>query len=79
MPTLTLAVPADLKEEMDSMPELNWSEVARTAIAEKVAEYRLFKSIVAKSKLTEKDALEIGSKINEEMYREYKKRLGEKK
>ena len=79
MPTLTLAVPADLKSAMDSLPELNWSEVARKAIAQKVAEYRLFKSIVAKSKLTEKDALEIGSKINEEMYREYKKRLGEKR
>ena len=78
MPTLTLAVPADLKSAMDSLPELNWSEVARKAIAQKVAEYRLFKSIVAKSKLTEKDALGIGSKINEEMYREYKKRLGEK-
>lgn len=79
MPTLTLAVPADLKAEMDRLPELNWSEVAREAIAQKVAEYRLFKSIVAKSKLTEKDALEIGHKINEEMYREYKKQLGEKK
>ena len=79
MPTLTLAVPADLKSAMDSLPELNWSEVARKAIAQKVAEYRLFKSIVAKSKLTEKDALEIGSKINEEMYREYKKRLGDKR
>ena len=79
MPTLTLAVPADLKSAMDSLPELNWSEVARKAIAQKVAEYRLFKSIVAKSKLTEKDALEIGSKINEEMYREYKKKLVEKR
>lgn len=79
MPTLTLAVPEDLKREMDKLPELNWSEVARKAIAERVAEYRLFRSIIAKSKLTEKDALEIGGKINEEMYREYKKRLGEKK
>ncbi len=75
MPTLTLAVPADLKSGMDSLPELNWSEVAREAIAQKVAEYKLFKSIVAKSKLTEKDALEIGRKINEGMYREYKKRM----
>lgn len=79
MPTLTLAVPADLKSEMDSMPELNWSEVAREAISQKVAEYKLFKSIVAKSKLTEKDALEIGRKVNEGLYREYKKRLAELK
>ena len=77
MPTLTLAVPADLKSEMDSLPELNWSEVAREAIAQKVAEYKLFKSIVAKSKLTEKDTLEIGRKINEDMYLEYKKRQRE--
>ena len=79
MPTLTLAVPTDLKAEMDSMPELNWSEIARTAISERVSEYKLFKSIVAKSKLTEKDALEIGRKVNEGLYREYKKKLEERK
>lgn len=79
MPTLTLAIPSDLKSEMDSMPEINWSEIARKAISEKVAEYRLFKSIVAKSKLTEKDALEIGRKVNEGMFKSYMKRLRETK
>lgn len=79
MPTLTLAIPSDLKSEMDSMPELNWSEIARKAIAEKVAEYKLFKSIAAKSKLTEKDALEIGRKINKGMYKSYMKKLRETK
>jgi len=73
MPTLTLAIPKDLKSEMDMMPELNWSEIARRAIAEKVAEYMLFKSIVAKSKLTEKDALELGRKVNEGLHKRYKK------
>ncbi len=75
MPTLTLAVTEDLKQEMELLPELNWSEIAREAISEKVAEYKLFKSIVAKSKLTQKDALEIGKKINEGLSEEYKKRL----
>ncbi len=75
MPTLTLAIPKDLKQEMEYFPELNWSEIAREAISDKIAEYRLFKSIVAKSKLTQKDALEIGKKINEGLYEEYKKRL----
>ncbi len=75
MATLTLAVPDNLKKEMELFPELNWSEIAREAISEKVAEYKLFKSIVAKSKLNEKDALEIGAKINEGLYKEYKKRL----
>lgn len=79
MPTLTLSIPSDLKSDMDSMPEMNWSEVARKAISEKVAEYRLFKSIVAKSKLTEKDALEIGRKVSEGMYKAHMKRLQETK
>lgn len=77
MPALTLAIPKDLKSEMDSVPELNWSEIARTAISERVAEYKLFKSIVAKSKLSEKDALEIGRKVNEGLYKAYKKRFKE--
>mgnify|MGYP001211381559 FL=1 len=77
MPTLTLAVPKDLKAEMDSMLELNWSEIARTAISKKVTEYKLFKSIVAKSKLTEKDALDLGKKVNEGLYKAYKKKLRE--
>ncbi|MBI5066201.1 hypothetical protein HZA97_08250 [Candidatus Woesearchaeota archaeon] len=79
MATLTLAVPEDLKTEMELFPELNWSEVAREAINEKITEYKLFKSIVARSKLTQKDALEIGTKINESLYREYKKRIKKEK
>ncbi len=79
MPTLTLAIPSGLKSEMDSMPEMNWSEIARRAIAEKVAEYRLFKSIVAKSRLKEKDALEIGRKVNEGMYKAYRRKIEEPK
>ena len=36
MPTITLSVPEDLKQEMDEFKEMNWSEVARVAIREKV-------------------------------------------
>jgi len=78
MPTLTLAIPQDLKNEMESLPELNWSEIAREAISEKVNEYKLFKSIVAKSKLTQNDALSMGKKVNEEMYLAYKNKLKRK-
>ena len=79
MPTLTLAIPEDLKKEMDSLPEMNWSEIARKAISERAAEFALFKSIVAKSKLSEKDALEIGHKVNEGLYKAYKKKFSELK
>jgi hypothetical protein len=71
-----LAIPEDLKREMDALPELNWSEIARKAISEKAAEYKLFKSIVAKSKLSEKDALSIGEKVNRGLHKAYQKKMG---
>jgi len=74
MPTLTLAIPQDMKEEMETLPEINWSEIAREAIMQKITEYRIFKAVVAKSKLTQKGALDIGRKVNESLYKEYKKR-----
>jgi predicted transcriptional regulator len=73
MPTLTLAVPEDLKKKMDELPEMNWSEIARKAISEKVKEYTLFKSIVAKSKLTEEDALHLGKEVNNALHERYRK------
>ena len=73
MPTITLSVPEDLKREMDKSKEINWSEVARVAIREKVTQLSILKLIASKSKLTEKDALEIGKKINKSLHERYKK------
>ena len=72
MPTITLSVPEELKSEMDKSREINWSEVARVAIREKVEQLKILKSIAAKSKFTEKDALELGRKIKKSMWRRYK-------
>ena len=71
MSTITLSVPDELKREMDKSKEINWSEVARTAIREKIAQLKILKSITAKSKLTEKDALELGKKINKSLHTKY--------
>ena len=79
MPTLTLAIPKELKSKMDSLPELNWSEIARKAISKEAREYELFKSIVSKSKLTEKDALELGRKVNKSLHERYEKLYKERK
>ena len=68
MPTITLSVPEDLKKDMDESREINWSEVARTAIKTKVAQLKILKAISAKSNLTEKDALELGRKINKSLH-----------
>lgn len=71
MPTITLSVPEDLKKEMDNFNEINWSEVARAAIKIKVSQMKILKEITSKSKLTEKDALEISKKINKSLHERY--------
>lgn len=71
MPTITLSVPEKLKKEMEESKEINWSEVARSAIRQKLSQLRILKSIAAKSKLTEKDALELGKKINKSLHERY--------
>ena len=73
MPTITLSVPEDLKQDMEKSKFVNWSEVARGAIREKVAQLKILESIAAKSKLTENDAIEIGRKIKKAMHERYQK------
>ncbi len=74
MPTITLAMPEDLKHEMDKSKFINWSEIAREAIREKVNQLKILDSIAKKSKLTEKDALEIGRKIKQAAFKKYKEK-----
>jgi len=64
MTNMTLAVPEDLHQIMQKHKEIKWSEVARQAMWEKARKLELMDKILAKSKLTEKDALEIGREIN---------------
>jgi len=73
MPTITLSVPEELKDEMDKSRFINWSEVAREAIKERISQLAILNKITKKSKLTEKDALEIGRKIKKSMHEKYKK------
>jgi polyhydroxyalkanoate synthesis regulator phasin len=76
MPTITLSVPEDLKAEMDKTKFINWSEVAREAIKNKVLQLALFNSIVKESKLTEEEAnkfaIELGRKIKSGMHKKFK-------
>ena len=64
MTNMTLAIPEDLHEIMRKHSEIKWSEVARQAISEKARKLELMDKLLAKSELTEEDALEIGRKIN---------------
>lgn len=60
---MTLAIPSDLKREMDKFEIVNWSAVAREAIAKKINALKLLESITKDSRLSEKDIEELGAKI----------------
>jgi hypothetical protein len=64
MTTITLAVPDELKQKMDSFPEMNWSEVARQAFKQKIDDMDFLKMFKEKSKLTEEDALKLGKEVS---------------
>lgn len=49
---------------MDNFPEMNWSAIAREAIKQRLTMLYKFKEFTKNSKMTEKDALELGKKIN---------------
>jgi L-aminopeptidase/D-esterase-like protein len=72
MANITLPVSEELKNKMEQFPEINWSEVARQTIKEKAVQLAILKAIATKSKLTEKDALELGRKVNKGLARRYR-------
>ena len=63
MTNMTLAIPTDLKKLMEKHKEVKWTEVARQAMWEHAKKLEIMEKIVSKSKLTEKEAIEIGRKI----------------
>jgi len=65
MTNMTLAVPEDLHSLMKKHKEIKWSEIARDALWNQAKKLELMDKILSKSKLTEKDALEFGRKVNE--------------
>ena len=66
MPNVTVSVDDSLKSQMDDHPEINWSEVARQAIREKVRDLRVMKELVEGSELTEEDIEELAARIDRE-------------
>jgi hypothetical protein len=71
MVNMTLAVPKELKEEMDDFPEINWSEVARIAFKRKIEALKVLKDFSSDSEMTEQDAIELGRKVNKALRKRY--------
>lgn len=70
MVNVTLAVPEELHKIMKKHPEIKWSEVARQAMWEYARKLELLDEIAGRSKMSAKEAVEIGNKV--------KKRIGKK-
>lgn len=56
---------------MKRFPEINWSEVARQAIAEKTRTLERMQRLLNRSQLTEADTITFGREIKRRMARRY--------
>ena len=79
MANVTLAVPEELRRIMKSHPEIKWSEVARQAMWEYASKLELMDEVTKRSRLTEKDALEVGHKVNAALASRYSKKMGRRR
>ena len=65
MPSITVNVDDELKDRMERHPEINWSEVTRQAIQEKIETLEVMDELTSGSELTESDVADIADRINE--------------
>lgn len=63
MTNMTLSIPEELMKKMKNFSDIRWSEVARSAIQQRVEDLEIMNKIASKSKLTKKDVEEISKKI----------------
>ncbi|MEA3458185.1 MAG: hypothetical protein U9R21_05855 [Candidatus Thermoplasmatota archaeon] len=77
MVSVTLKITNNFKAMVDKLSWVNWSEIAREEAFKKLEEENAlekFRAIVAKSKLTEKDAEELAEKVKLSMHKRLKKK-----
>ena len=67
MSNITVSVPEELKRKMESFKIMNWSEVAREAFMQKIADLEFLREFKSKSEMTQEDALKLGRKVNKSL------------
>ncbi len=65
MANITLTVPEDLRAELQTHKEVNWSEVMRKAMREHLRKMHIADAIASKSKLTQRDIAELDKLVKE--------------
>lgn len=74
MANITISIPQKLKEKMNKFPEINWSKLASILLSQKIKRLEILKEldeILADSKLTEEDCIELGKKLKKEIVKKY--------
>ena len=72
MVSITLAIPKEMKKEMELYQVINWSAVAREAIRRKLLILREMDELLKNSELTEEDAIILGKKITKRIAKRLK-------
>jgi hypothetical protein len=75
MAEIVVKIPEELKREMGEFPEVEWQTVAKKLLEEELERMRELKTIVSKSKLTEKDVEELSAEVDESLARRFRKSL----
>ncbi len=68
MAHVTLTIPEDLKAAMARFRGVDWTEVARHAIAEKARILDEAQHVLGHSRLTEQEAVEIGRQVKKRVW-----------
>ena len=73
MVSITLSVSEEIKHEMDSFPEINWSVIAREAIQQRLVMLQKFREFTKDSTLTDEEALQLGHELNLKVQKRHKR------
>ena len=82
MASVTFAVDDELKPRLEKFSWVNWSEAAREALIqqeERLLRWAEVEKIVAKSKMTQEQAVKLSDKVNWAVSKRYKELLKRKK
>ncbi|MDP3106282.1 MAG: hypothetical protein Q8M95_16945 [Candidatus Methanoperedens sp.] len=75
MPTITLAIPNDLYDIMNSHKEIKWNEIAFKAMLGYAMKLKSLDKITEKSEFTENDAMKMDKIIKKSLRGHYEKEV----
>ncbi len=75
MSSLTLSISENLKRKMTELKYINWSEVARAAIIDKIRLLQKMDKLLSKSAFTEEDTVKYGRMIKKRQWSKTKDML----